>query len=1083
MADTQVPGASPARVCRWFGGKKAALSLRFDDSHPTHIEVGLPLLDEFGLVGTFLVNPGNDSYKKYQKVWEGTVLSHGHELADHTLNHRGAKTDAEADHQIGEAVEHLRNLQPQRRLITFEPGGATLWLQRKPFEFFDAKHHLFDINDTAHLRSNIMSCSEVYPSFSVPAFTARLEKTIAEGGWFQPHFHQIDETGHLRITPPVFRQVLAAVAAHRGDLWQAGIGAIREYQQERDNAAVWPQAAAGGRPPTAGQTNDGLPVQAPGDDDTVRLDLTCATDPNLYTQPLTLEVDLPSGTGSVAVTDGAGRSLANHVEEEGGRRVVRFDVPPVDARYIVRSPGLGAAARSQIREIRAPGAHPYVLFSAAEVPALLAKTSDPLAGEMWERIRGRADSLAAQSAADEPRSDQPWVRMGQELSPLETLCFAYAMTHSPVYAAAAVPRLEALAAEDWWYGDRAEMLNTSAAVHTMGLAYDWLYDALTDAQRAQVRGAIVEHGVKAVLAATEKGDWWTNWYHCNWGSVIYGEVGTAALSLIGEDPDARAMVRLSQQKIWHYTHSLNEDGSWGESATYGAFAWSNAILFADALRRVSGYDLLDVPRLRKLPMWFITLLEPGGANFVPFSNCQKGAGSPAALLLRLAREYRDGHAQFAAREMIGRRRGDSLAFLWCDPTVEPKPLSDLPLDTVFRDLDWGFLRSSREDPNATLFGLKGGHKEWDHSQHDTNSFVLYALGRPLLIDLFYPHDIWGVKTEAHNTVMVNGTEQAGRVNVAGGRDDPDHRGIVADLVDTPWYARMVGDASLAYERDNLTSFVREVMYLRASSARAGLRHVGETTPPDYFVMFDDIETPAPSRVDWLLHTYGNVASAGNTLTITQNDAAVDVTLIAPERFSSEVKETKLADIQVPEPFDGASAVKTIKLTPPEDGSRTFFLSVLGPRAVSAAPLAVTPVRAANVLGAEIASADSHDLALFALDEPSIRAKDVEAVGRSCFVRTSGGRVRAAVLHKGQRLSVGGVLLFETNSAGHAALTFGDDGVEAKLDVYDSNQVRIHVDRAPARVLVNGKERPFEYEADARCIKSSYFATREVRVIY
>jgi len=197
-----------------------------------------------------------------------------------------------------------------------------------------------------------------------------------------------------------------------------------------------------------------------------------------------------------------------------------------------------------------------------------------------------------------------------------------------------------------------------------------------------------------------------------------------------------------------------------------------------------------------------------------------------------------------------------------------------------------------------------------------------------------------------------------------------------------------------------------------------------------------------------------------------------------------MKETKLEDIQVPQPFEGASTVKTIKLRPPDPGSRTFFLSVLAPRVASApAPLAIDPVRQPNVLGADITFGATHDLALFALAAPAMAANGVEAVGRSCFVRTSNGRVDAAVLHNGQRLSADGVLLFETNSAGHALLTFGDDAVEAKLDVYDSDQVRIHVDRKPAKVLVNGRERPFEYEESARCVKLSYYGIREARVQY
>ena len=1054
MADSRTPSVAPARVCRWSGGKQAAASLRFDDSHPTHAEVAVPMLNEMGLIGTFLVNPGNDSYKKHQALWEGPILQRGHELANHTWNHRGAKTDAEADQQIGATTELLLRLQPGQKQITFEPGGATLWLQRKPFEFFISKYHLADINDTKHTDHTVLSCTVAHSWFNLPAFSERLEKTIAEGGWFQPYFHQIDETGHLRLPPPEFRKTLEMVAAHRADLWQAGMTAIYEYEQERESASVWPQVEG---------------------DDALRLELMCGTDPNLFTQPLTIEVDLPAGVKTATVLDSDGKALACRIEEAAGRPVLRFEAPPADSRLTVRATGIGAAARPRIPEVRAPGAHPFVVFSAADRSALRAKTSDPLAKAMWDRILQHADEALASDAAGEPRDDHPWVRMGEELSPIEALAFAYALTQKAEYAAAGVPRLVTLAGEDWWYTGTSEMLNTSAATNTMGLAYDWLYDAMTETQRAQVRASMVEHGLKRMVEATEKGEWWTKWFHCNWGAVIYGEIGMAALALLGDEPEAPEWVRLCERKTWRYFDAIGPDGSWGESASYGAYAWNNAVGFADGLRRVTGDNLFDSPRLRQLPRWFITLLEPGGRNFVPFSNCQKGSGGPMALLFRLAHEYGDGQAQLVAKQMAEGRHGDPLSFLWYDPAVETKPLSESPLDTLFPNLSWAFLRSSWEDPKATLFGLKGGHKEWDHSHHDTNSFVLYALGKPLLIDLFYPHQIWGCLTEAHNTIMVNGKDQSGHVNVAGGRDDPEHKGIVADLVEAPWYARIVGDASLAYDPADLTGFVREIMYLRQS---------GAGMPPDYFVMLDDVETPAPSNLDWMLHTYGETTFHGNTVTVTQDDAAVDVTLISPENLTHEVMEKSFEETNVPKPFDTAPSIRTIKLRPSKAESLTFFLSVLAPRAASApAPFAIEAVRQPNTLGAQMTSGVTRDLALFALDAPAISANGVEAIGRSCFVRTSGGRVQGMVLHNGQRISSGGVLLFETNSAGHAVLTFGDDGVEAKLDVYDSDQVRIHVDRAPAKVLVNGEERPFEYEVESGCVKLDYYAIHEVRVQY
>ena len=37
-----------ATVCRWFDDRRAAFSLRFDDSHPTHLSTVIPILREYG---------------------------------------------------------------------------------------------------------------------------------------------------------------------------------------------------------------------------------------------------------------------------------------------------------------------------------------------------------------------------------------------------------------------------------------------------------------------------------------------------------------------------------------------------------------------------------------------------------------------------------------------------------------------------------------------------------------------------------------------------------------------------------------------------------------------------------------------------------------------------------------------------------------------------------------------------------------------------------------------------------------------------------------------------------------------------
>ena len=91
MTKPQV-AAPAARICQWYGGKQAALSFRFDDSHPTQIQNALPLLNEYGCIVTFLVNPGNPGYQDNRAVWEGPLLAAGHEILGGTVTGSGPES-------------------------------------------------------------------------------------------------------------------------------------------------------------------------------------------------------------------------------------------------------------------------------------------------------------------------------------------------------------------------------------------------------------------------------------------------------------------------------------------------------------------------------------------------------------------------------------------------------------------------------------------------------------------------------------------------------------------------------------------------------------------------------------------------------------------------------------------------------------------------------------------------------------------------------------------------------------------------------------------------------------------------------
>ena len=79
--------AAPAQqksAFRWPEGKRAAVSLSFDDARLSQIDVGMPLFDGAGVKATFYISPGN--LEKRLEGWKKAVAA-GHEIANHSRSH------------------------------------------------------------------------------------------------------------------------------------------------------------------------------------------------------------------------------------------------------------------------------------------------------------------------------------------------------------------------------------------------------------------------------------------------------------------------------------------------------------------------------------------------------------------------------------------------------------------------------------------------------------------------------------------------------------------------------------------------------------------------------------------------------------------------------------------------------------------------------------------------------------------------------------------------------------------------------------------------------------------------------------
>ena len=71
----------------WPDGIEGAVSLTFDDGVESHLDNAIPCLDEYGLKGTFYLNPGRSkNWEENIDCWQKASRT-GHEMGNHTTRH------------------------------------------------------------------------------------------------------------------------------------------------------------------------------------------------------------------------------------------------------------------------------------------------------------------------------------------------------------------------------------------------------------------------------------------------------------------------------------------------------------------------------------------------------------------------------------------------------------------------------------------------------------------------------------------------------------------------------------------------------------------------------------------------------------------------------------------------------------------------------------------------------------------------------------------------------------------------------------------------------------------------------------
>ena len=406
------------------------------------------------------------------------------------------------------------------------------------------------------------------------------------------------------------------------------------------------------------------------------------------------------------------------------------------------------------------------------------------------------------------------------------------------------------------------------------VAYDWLFNAMTPAEREELGQMIL-----AIADIHKERETWNHAYAGGYNRFENDILAGLAVARSGVD-DAKAAAYLKSGFDFYMTQHFparnqvaSDDG--GIAAGMG-YAFYNYIpveaFFLKSWLTATGEDLTALDNsLKNFGVWALYSSMPD-RHYPPLADVTPKETLGRRGLMMAASLYRDGRAAWLAPPFSGRYilSAAPKELVWTDPSVEPIPPDDrLPKARHFQGLGWVAMRSDWS-PQATWAILTSGNRYYGHIHRDQNHFVIF---KHALLATDPMERVW--TTTGHNTLLVfdgdDGTQRGGNSDmmVRYREEVPliNRPGEIVRFETNDLYTYTTGDASRAYE-DKVRNFTRQFVFLY----------------PNTFVVFDRVTSTKPdSRKVWQLHADTEPTIARTTTTIVNGEGKLTSFTLLPRR--------------------------------------------------------------------------------------------------------------------------------------------------------------------------------------------------------
>ncbi|NBB94351.1 MAG: hypothetical protein GVY16_01240 [Planctomycetes bacterium] len=521
-----------------------------------------------------------------------------------------------------------------------------------------------------------------------------------------------------------------------------------------------------------------------------------------------------------------------------------------------------------------------LLATPEELHALADRIGEAPYDQLCQRLQSRCELILQSTPATEMNWQSAWAngRWNAALAAARglqgrilDLVIADAIDRNSAYRSRAAEELTHLARWSTWADpSRPNMplnLCTAEAAVAAVIGLDWMWDDLNVADRTRLLDNLHERVIKLYhnLVTTSPPVWWYSAVN-HWNAVMNGACGLVGLALGDTNDQAAEVLDLSREGLEHFFDDLGRDGGWDEGTGYWGYAVRSVLLLGEACSRVLDEQSIIHHRGMEATGLFPIYFTPNGhpASFGDQPTL------PTHGTLYLLDRY------FDRRELTWwldtyADRHDVSTFGWSQAgvamlarpqngTIDPPELQPVK---IFNQIGWAAMAD--QWPRPTFYAaVKTGDLAVSHSQRDMNSIQVQVDGEMLLVDVGHPPgeaseyfsasraDFYEVQASAHNTITV--AEEDHRPDAIGfirdGDEGSDFRWVTADSQDA------CGEG---------VTFVRHVVMLLDGKGR------GES-----LVVLDELDLPAPERVDVFWHTAGKIHLDGQAGRIVGRRAGLHV---------------------------------------------------------------------------------------------------------------------------------------------------------------------------------------------------------------